>query len=470
MNDFFKKLTGFSIGPIIGALIGFITIPITTHFVAPTEYGKASMFTLVQTIITMVVYLGLDQAYVRFYHEEDNKKKLLFNSMIIPLVVSVIAIVLLPINPQIISKMLFEDPQYIMPVYALMITIPLIIFERFILLSIRMQEKGAQYSVFSIILKLVTFFATLLFVLKIRTDFLAVVYSSIIGQIIGDIVLIIIYRKSLTLNFKFLDKTLLKSLLKFGLPLLVYASLAWVLNSMDRIFLRIYSNFQQMGYYTIAMKMTSLLLIIQTCFTTFWVPTAYRWYNEKVDNKQFGLVSNSLFFVMSIAFLGILLFKDLIVIIMPTYKQSIYIMPFLLFYPMMYTVSETTTLGIAFSKKSYFNIVASILAVVTNIVLNIMLIPKYNAIGAAIAMGIAYIIFFWTRTIISRQLWHRFPIRKYIIITFVLLIAALFNTIELNKILMFLINFSCMIVVFFIYKNLIKEIFSKFKFIKKISH
>lgn len=84
MKDFLKKLFGFSIGPIVGAIIGFITVPVTSHLIAPDQFGLASMFNLANSILTLVVLIGIDQAYMREFNECKDKKKLLFNSMLIP--------------------------------------------------------------------------------------------------------------------------------------------------------------------------------------------------------------------------------------------------------------------------------------------------------------------------------------------------------------------------------------------------
>lgn len=50
MGNIIKKIGAFSIGPIVGAFLGLITIPLITYFISPEEYGRASMFTLAQGI------------------------------------------------------------------------------------------------------------------------------------------------------------------------------------------------------------------------------------------------------------------------------------------------------------------------------------------------------------------------------------------------------------------------------------
>ena len=91
MEGLLKKLGQFSIGPIVGALIGFITVPIITYFISPEEYGKSSMFTLAISILQLFVFLGMDQAYTKRYYETVNRSKLLTNA-IFPAFILVMAI------------------------------------------------------------------------------------------------------------------------------------------------------------------------------------------------------------------------------------------------------------------------------------------------------------------------------------------------------------------------------------------
>lgn len=73
-ENFFSSLLKFAIGPLGGAMIGFITVPVTTWLVDPEQFGLTTMFTLFQTLLTSFIYLGLDQAYGREYNNRKYTK------------------------------------------------------------------------------------------------------------------------------------------------------------------------------------------------------------------------------------------------------------------------------------------------------------------------------------------------------------------------------------------------------------
>ena len=105
----------------------------------------------------------------------------------------------------------------------------------------------------------------------------------------------------------------------------------------------------------------------------------------------------------------------------------------------------------------------------TNFILNWMLIPRYGAIGAAIATGISYLVFFWTRTLISRKLWYKFKLKKFIVITIILLGISLTNCIIKNIYMITAINIIGIGLVLCNYRNLIHKmlIYLKNKKIQK---
>lgn len=432
MKTFLNKLVGFSLGPVIGAAISFFTVPVTTYFINPTEFGKASMFTVIQSFILSIIYMGIDQSYTREYNIHNNKQKVFQNALFVPFVMSILLFISIFIFRSDVSILLFSNENYTYLAILFGLLIIFSVIERFILLSIRMSERALEYSLFSISLKLFVFLFTISMILFGSRTFLTIVYSNIFGQMIVDVLLMYRYRELLNFKNNIIDKKLLKSMLVFGLPLIVAASFSNLLNTASRFFLRAYSSFYELGIYTAALKIANVLSIVQAAFTSFWVPTAYRWHQEKKSIKHFSFVSNVLLLVLTLGFFFILFFKKYIVLILSSdYSEAQYVAGLLALTPILYTISETTTLGIVFSGKSYYNLVVSILALIPNILLNFLLVPRYGTIGAGIANASAYIVFCLARTYFSRKNGFRISFVKQSLTIIVFFIAACINAFKI---------------------------------------
>lgn len=430
MKTFLKKIGSFSVGPIVSAFLGFITVPLVTYFISTEEYGRCSMFTLAQSAAAMLIYLGLDQAFVREYHSfSDRIDRLMANVIRIPLCMVLLIDIVLLCMPSRISVILFDTPDEHLAVYLLALMLPCMVFENFGLLKIRMEERGLQYSCFVILLKALTLVFTVLLFLSYEKSFRSAIYAIAAAEIVTGLALLLVTMRHVPLLTEPVDRALVGRILRFGLPLLPASMLGWALTSMDKVMLRAMCSYSELGLYSAAYKIVNVLGVVQSCFTLYWVPLAFRWYGEKKDNRYFSAANEIVACIMCAMCFGVLLCKDLVALILGTnFARAVYIFPFIMLYPIMYTMSETTAVGISFARKTGYNILISSISAGTNIILNYLLIPDLGGVGAAIATGVSYIVFFWGRTLVSRKKWYRFPIQKYLLYTAVILLNCGLHT------------------------------------------
>ena len=429
MHTFIKKLAQFSIGPFLGAFISFITIPLTTYFISPEEYGKASLFMVVQVLLTAYLYLGIDQAYTREYNGVKNKVALLQNALVIPMGMAMILTVIFFLNISHISLLLWKEANQYWPIILLILSMYGMIFERFLLLLIRMEERALQYSFFTVLIKIIVLLLTLGILLLWRRDFLAVIYGTVGGQLCADVILLFIFKHRLAFCWKYFDRNLIKKMFSFGIPIFIAFSLEGTFTVMDRIALKVFSNFEEVGLYTVALKVASLMKIFQSSFTSFWVPTAYRWFEEKKPIYYFQKISDLVAIVFSIFFVVAMLCKNSIPLLFTeNYYDIVYIIPYLLIVPVFYTISETTTLGIVFTRKTRLNIWVSVTVIIVNSIGIYFFVPMFGAKGAALSTGLAYFTYYCMRTFFSLKVWPGLKVKFQLSILVIILVNAGCNT------------------------------------------
>ena len=455
-----KKFIGFSLGPILGAIFSAISVPICTHYLLPNEYGKTSMFNLLYTILLMVAYLGFDQAFIREYHEFKNKKKVLLNSMIIPCFITIIIVLLVIPFASNISYFLFESNKHTDVVYMLLIALPFLLVERFILVNLRMEERAIEYSFFSLLVKIVAFACTLFFLFNVRQDFLSIVYSTIISHYIGDGVLIFLYHRMLIFKKEYFDWKLVKRMANYALPLVPATVIGTIFNGEDKIFIKYFSDYSELGYYQVSMTLANMVLILQQAFSTFWTPTIFRWKAENVGNEKYEFVQKLVSLFASTCFMGILLVKNFLPVLLSSkYESTKFILPFLLFYPVMSMMVSTTVSGIDFARKTKYTLYFSIAVTVLNFILNLIFVPILGAAGAAIATGLSHVFYFWIRTLYSRKLWFDFEISYLIKTTILLTFAAIINSLAfINETLVYVIDFIIIVIGLYLYKDIFTQI------------
>ena len=73
-KSFVKKFVGFSVVTWISFIISFLSAPISTRLFDPSVLGKINIFNTYTNLWGILILVGLDQAYARFYYERPNNR------------------------------------------------------------------------------------------------------------------------------------------------------------------------------------------------------------------------------------------------------------------------------------------------------------------------------------------------------------------------------------------------------------
>ncbi|MCA0981204.1 lipopolysaccharide biosynthesis protein [Exiguobacterium aestuarii] len=405
-NNLFKKFLTYSYGSFIGLLIGFLTTMVSTRLLNPTEFGKSSIFVLVINILMILVIIGTDQTFMRFYYEEKEDKRggLLYNVIKIPLLLSLLFSILILCFYKEISEVLFGEINI-----QLILILIIGYFSQFILrfgnVVIRMNQRGNLFSIIEVLKRLLQLILLIIMYFVFGASYKIVVYSTVLTFFILSIISILLEKKFWSLNG--LKITNLKhnkfEIVRYSYPLAITVLITWLFQSFDQMAIRQWSSFEELGLYSAAFKIIALLTVVQVAFSTFWTPVCYEKFENNYNDKHFFTLTTSVvsLFMFSVSIVVIML-KDYIVLLLGAdFYDASKIIPYLVFIPLMYTISETTVMGINFYKKPKWHVLIALLSLGVSVILNIILVPNYGGVGAAIGTAISHIIFFTLRTLIS---------------------------------------------------------------------
>lgn len=410
-NKIFLKFLQFSYGSWLGLIIGLFTTILITRILNPVELAKITMFELIFQLLIVFTILGTDQSFIRFFFEEKEEKrgKLFYKTMLTPIVMFFPIFTILLILNKPISIFLFGTVEFNL-IVIIGLTLLVQIGFRYSQLTIRMEQKGNAYSILEILQKSLYLIFIMIIFFTFDDGYKALIYSKSSTLFIVTIIAILLSWKYWRFSNLFINnsKHSQRDILKFGLPFSFTVLITWAFESSDKIAIKEWSTFEELGIYAAAMKLVSLIMVLKVTFATFWTPLAYKVYEENAENHEFFRnATNVIAFVMFTVSILTILGKSVIVLILgDEYSVAASIMPFLVFIPMLYTISETTVVGINFSKKIKFHVIIAFIAFTVNIVGNAWLVPIYGAIGASISTAISYIIFFSLRTHISKILYR----------------------------------------------------------------
>ncbi|PNR93207.1 lipopolysaccharide biosynthesis protein [Petrotoga sp. 9PWA.NaAc.5.4] len=461
-RNFIKSFFQFSIGQWIAALISFVTTPITTWLIIPEEFGKASMFTLAFNLFLNISLLGTDQSFVRMFYEkpEEDRRNLLWESLMPGLSVGFIVFVIIGLFWKELSFVLFEDSNHFLSIFLLGLTILIGCVERFATLVVRMKQRGIAFSTLRVVNGISNAVFTILYALLVSRTFYAIIVGLFLSHIVSATLAIFLERDLWFGKFK-VNFDSVKEIIKYGLPFVPTFLIIWIFQSFDKLALRNYATFTEIGLYSAAFKVVAIMNLIQTGFTTFWTPVSYESYeNNPESTGLFEKVSLFISAAMFVVGMLIIVFKDVIFLLLAkSYRSAAQIAPFLILMPIMYTTSEVSVVGINFKKKTFWHMLIATVAAGCNIVGNTLLVPLYGAKGAAFATGISYIIFFIMRTFISKYLYPvNYHLGKFFTATIVFVIVAFINTFIGNLVWQVLSAVVGLVIVLLVYNTEVKYV------------
>lgn len=475
-KNFIKHFVIIGSGTAINMILGLLTTPIITRIIDPVEYGKLSIFTMYSNIALLVLCLGLDQALVRYYYDNEDikyKKKLLFKCIKLPVIISsMLTLIVILCSAFNIIKFEFDTLIMILLCFYTIIQI----MYRFSTAIVRLEYNSKLYSKLNIFLKLFYIIIALPLVTLVRGNYLlllviATVVSAFICLIISIVAQIKIWNFFDDKDNK-IDILSERRLLKYAYPYIISMSITTLFQAIDKISLNYYYSYAEVGIYSSTMSLVHIFAIIQTTFNTLWMPMAIENYTKDPDNKEFYQKGNKLITVIMF-FIGtsLILVKDLFSILLGIkYREAAYILPFLIFSPIMYTISETTVGGLVFKEKSKLQVIVAIGACITNAIGNVILVPSLGCQGAAISTGISYIVFFTLRTILANKYYYvDFKLKRFYTLTIITVAYALYNTFYSFSIVSIIYYFIWLAILIILYKDIINTMLDYvIKFLTKL--
>ena len=206
-NSLIRSIFGYSLGSWFSAVLSFIVVPISSHLYTEADLGKINFFISVGSVVYMLLCLGLDQGYIRFYvnvEEENGKKQLLSFDMIVVFLALLILTGLAALFWRPIGMWLFGEAD---PLLLAMLPCYLagLLVIRFFSVLYRMRNKLLSYTVFTVLLSLCTKGVYLLSAPMDRSYRTAIIFS---GGVAVGLCLIILLAQSKELCLPGLKKKL----------------------------------------------------------------------------------------------------------------------------------------------------------------------------------------------------------------------------------------------------------------------
>jgi len=200
------------------------------------------------------------------------------------------------------------------------------------------------------------------------------------------------------------------NLVGFGLPLVANFVSTWVLQLSDRYLLGRLGSLDSTASYSVAYTLGSALAMIITPFLLAWSPLMYSIARRDDAARVYQLVFRWFHLILLFATYGLSLasINLLYVFFPPDYRSTAPVIPIVAVSIMFSGVYNFFNVGVSIRRKTWFAVLFTTLAALVNVGLNIVLIPLYRAMGAAVSTLIAYALLALIAYIVNQRI-YRIP-------------------------------------------------------------
>lgn len=185
------------------------------------------------------------------------------------------------------------------------------------------------------------------------------------------------------------------------------------MTSIDRIFLRNLSTFDELGLYAVSISFAGAATILQSIFSTLWAPSAYKRHNAGESSE--GIIHAIDHVLAAVVFIFALtgLLSWVLTFLLPgRYHKAQHIVLACLCYPLLYTLGEASGIGLGIARKTGIVTLATTAAFSANVLLNALLVPLHGAAGAASATALSFLLLLVLRTELAVRFWVTVPRRR----------------------------------------------------------
>ena len=386
---------------IAGTVIGLYLVLLISNKYGAESLGLYSLSMTTLMLVGIISTLGLTNSILRFSGSlADDSYSAIFSvykkSLSISIPISTILSTIIFFTSEKLAESVFHNVSMASSLQAISLAIP---FFSALLINIpflRVLKKNTISQLLTNVIRPVIIILILLTINYFLLDSAVItpVYALTTSVMVVTLLsFILVLKQTNKIVIKDIDSITYKQILNVSIPMLVTAIVVFLIDSIDSVMISYYWPMEEVGIYSLAFKIATLIIFVRVSVEVISAPKYSKlyWSGQKEElQKVIRTTSGLIFWVSSILILVIVSFYETYISYFgeefATGKQAMLI---LLFGQMVSVVSGSAGLFLNMTGKEIILRNTLLFVIVIDVLLNMLLIPKYSITGAAIATATA---------------------------------------------------------------------------------
>ena len=388
----------YGLGGVANQALTVILVPIYARVLGETGMGVVAVINATLSLSQLFATLALPQAFFRAYlrdaDSDAERRRVLAGSFGLRLVVSLAVLALYSVASVPLTSAVFGD---MADLPLLLLIGPIVFLDSLNLVPLSFLRAARQprtYALISFGRAVLGSLLIILFVVALDLGPLGVVLGSVGSALVTAVIGMALYLRRTSIGPRW-DGGLSRSMLAFSLPLVPAALAGWGLNFADRYVLNAFRSLDELGVYSVGYTGGLVINALAVApFTLAW-GAAY-WEIGRSDEAPVAFRRVLTLFTIG-ASAGALtltaLGTDAIrLLLTPAFDDARYIVPFSAFGMVLYGVYQVVATGLNLTSRTRLLPLTMGAAAITNVALNLLLVPPLGMYGAGIATIAGYLV------------------------------------------------------------------------------
>lgn len=396
-----KNTILFMISSFGSKILIFLLVPLYTAVLTTSEYGTADLITTTATLLIYLFSINIADSVMRFTIDSNKREGVLSYGIKVLCCGAVLFItVLVPFGFW--NVLNWNSYCYVF----LFLNFFFVALNQIVSNYLRGIDKIREVATAGLITTVVTISSNILFLVVIKIGLTGYLLSTVLGVLCSTLYCFFCIKDDFRKLISERASSKMKSeMRRYSIPLIFNGIAWWINNSLDKYFILSICGTAVNGVYAVASKIPAILTVFQQIFSQAWNLSAIKEYDpEDKDNffsntyKMYnsGLVlACSILILINVPLAKLLFTNDFFV----AWRSSSILLISVLFSALSSFVGCIFTA----TKKSKVFAVSTVTAAVVNTILNAVLIPKYQDMGAAIATALSFYLIWAIRYYCSRK-------------------------------------------------------------------
>ena len=425
----FSNTVILAIGTFGSKLLVFLLMPLYTAWLTTAQYGAAETVTSVANFLIPIACVGVSTGIFRFAADREADREAVFSGSMALLGLGLGGFLFL--SPLLLLVDYFREYVWLIVLYVLFADVQAVMAQ-----YLRATDRTTLFAVQGILNTVLTVLCNVLFLFCFDLGVTGYVLSVVVGNVLTS--LFMLWRAKLWRVFHIskVSRRIMWEILRFSLPM-IPTTVCWLITDLsDRSMVTYFCGESVNGLYSAAYKIPTIVTLISGIFLQAWQFSAVAESSEEEECGRFySRVFDGFLSVIMIGSAGLILLSRFLtdLLLNSAYFEAWRYMPTLLCAAALEAIVSFLATVYLVRKKSGHSFVTALVGALSNIILNLLLIPLMGALGAAVATLASYALVMIVRMIDApRMIRFRLCLPRLIVSVLLLFASAAVMTLDIG--------------------------------------